>query len=71
MQRFSGLTRREFLKLISLMPLGIYGYPVSKLKRQASTSPNAPALAPHLSWRTVPGGASVIMIVFDAWSQHH
>src|SRR5215207_9409179 len=60
MQNFHGLTRREFLKLISLVPVGIYSQPVRKLA-QAGT-PNAPALAP---------GASVIIIVYDAWSQRH
>lgn len=54
MQRSHGLTRREFLKLISLAPVGIYSHPLRKLKATVNTdSPN------------------VIVIVFDAWSQHH
>ena len=54
MQKFRGLTRREFLKLISLAPLGIYSRPLSRLTGMAqAASPN------------------VIIIVFDAWSQHH
>lgn len=54
MERFRGLTRREFLKLISLMPVGIHSRPLSKLKAAAnSDKPN------------------VIILVFDAWSQHH
>ena len=41
MQRFRGLTRREFLKLISLVPIGIYSRPLTKLKEVAnSTNPN-------------------------------
>ncbi len=31
MQKFNGLSRREFLKLISLMPVGIFSRPLSKL----------------------------------------
>ncbi len=54
MQRSRGLTRREFLKLISLAPVGMYSRPLAKLKAVAnSDSPN------------------IIVIVFDAWSQHH
>ena len=60
MQTFSGLNRREFLKLISLAPLGIYSQPLSKVIQAASPKPNAPA-----------PGANVIIIVFDAWSQHN
>lgn len=54
MQRFRGLSRREFLKLISLAPVGIYGRQLSQLHAAAnSDKPN------------------IIIIVFDAWSQHH
>ena len=62
MPNFQGLTRREFLKLISLAPIGIYSRPLAKLAQAANPSQNTPALAP---------GASVIMIVYDAWSQQH
>ncbi|HJS17400.1 MAG TPA: sulfatase-like hydrolase/transferase [Anaerolineales bacterium] len=51
---FRGLTRREFLKLISLVPIGIYSRPISKL-----------TAAPKV------GSPNIIIIVFDAWSQHH
>jgi hypothetical protein len=54
MQPFRGLTRREFLKLISMVPLGVYSRPLSKLERLAQN-----------------GSRNVIIIVFDAWSQHH
>ncbi|MGZ9222721.1 MAG: sulfatase family protein [Anaerolineales bacterium] len=54
MKNFHGLTRREFLKLISTVPLGIYSRPLSKLGSLAQT-----------------GTPNVIIIVFDAWSQHH
>jgi arylsulfatase A-like enzyme len=54
MQRFRGLTRREFLKLISLAPLGIYSRPLSKLAAAANA-----------------GTPNIIIIVFDAWSQHN
>jgi arylsulfatase A-like enzyme len=54
MQRSHGLTRREFLKLISLAPVGIYSRPLAKLK--AVANPDRP---------------NIIVIVFDAWSQHH
>jgi arylsulfatase A-like enzyme len=41
MQKFRGLTRREFLKLISLTPVGIYARPLSKLASLAQAgSPN-------------------------------
>lgn len=41
MERFRGLTRREFLKLISLVPVGIHSHPLSKLKAAAnSDKPN-------------------------------
>ena len=58
------LTRHEFLKLISLMPLGIYLRPLLKLVKRAKdpNAKNTPALAP---------GASVIILVFDALSQQH
>src|SRR5262245_1449218 len=54
MQKFTGLSRREFLKLISLMPVGIFSCPISKLT-QALNSNNT----------------NIIILVFDAWSQHH
>ena len=54
MRKFQGLTRREFLKLISLIPVGIYSQPLSELTR------GAPVASPN-----------VIIIVYDAWSQHH
>ena len=54
MQKFTGLTRREFLKLISLMPVGIVSRPISKLTQTLNSDiPN------------------IIILVFDAWSQHH
>ncbi|MGZ9222722.1 MAG: sulfatase family protein [Anaerolineales bacterium] len=62
MQKFPGLTRREFLKLISLAPVGIYSHPFSKAIQAANSVPSTPARAL---------GASVIIIVFDAWSQHN
>jgi hypothetical protein len=55
MQAFRGLTRREFLKLISLIPPGIYSRPLQKLAKSAN----------GISHK------NVIIIVFDAWSQHH
>ncbi|HXQ33330.1 MAG TPA: sulfatase-like hydrolase/transferase, partial [Anaerolineales bacterium] len=54
MHKFDGLTRREFLKLISLMPVGIFSRSISKFAHTFSTD------APN-----------IIIIVFDAWSQHH
>ncbi len=39
MQRFRGLSRREFLKLISLAPVGIYSRPLLKLAK-TRTDPN-------------------------------
>jgi arylsulfatase A-like enzyme len=54
MQRSRGLTRREFLKLISLAPLGIYSRPLSTLAAAANA-----------------GTPNIIILVFDAWSQHH
>ena len=53
MQKFPGLTRREFLKLISLAPVGIYSRPLSRLAKQVDVNPN------------------IIILVFDAWSQHN
>src|SRR5574338_426156 len=50
-----GITRREFLKLISLLPLGFYARP--KLKRARPISDG--------------NTKNVIIIVFDAWSQRH
>jgi arylsulfatase A-like enzyme len=37
MQRFRGLTRREFLKLISLAPVGIYSRSLSELRATANS----------------------------------
>lgn len=37
MQEFSGLTRRDFLKLISSIPVGIFSRPISKLTQTANT----------------------------------
>src|SRR5512139_2371500 len=50
-----GLSRREFLKLVSMVPVGIYSRPLLKLARseQAADQKN------------------IILIVFDAWSQRH
>lgn len=53
MRTLPGLNRREFLKLISLAPLGIYSQPLSHVIQATSSKP------------------SVIIIVFDAWSQRH
>lgn len=54
MREFRGLSRREFLKLISLMPVGMVSRPLSQLARSLNEDlPN------------------VIILVFDAWSQHH
>lgn len=50
-----GLSRREFLKLISLAPVGIYSRPLSKLTKKL----------------TDPTRKNVILLVFDAWSQRH
>jgi arylsulfatase A-like enzyme len=55
MQRFRGLSRREFLKLISLAPVGIYSRPLLKLAKTTNDV--------NLK--------NIIIIVFDAWSQHH
>ncbi len=54
MQKSRGLSRREFLKLISLTPVGIFSRPLSNLV------PALDASAPN-----------IIILVFDAWSQHH
>jgi len=55
MQRFRGLSRREFLKIISLVPIGIHSHPIQKLAK----------------WESNAGMKNIIIIVFDAWSQHH
>jgi arylsulfatase A-like enzyme len=55
MSNFRGLSRREFLKLISMVPVGIYSRPLSKLARLPKAS----------------GQKNVIVLVFDAWSQHN
>ena len=49
-----GLSRREFLKLASLVPVGIYSRPLVKLANAAAVIQK-----------------NIIVIVFDAWSQHH
>src|SRR5688500_15250788 len=54
MQKFRGLSRREFLKLISLPPVGIFSRPLSRLTKVLN-----------------PDSPNIIIIVFDAWSQHH
>ena len=54
MKKSGGLTRREFLKSISLVPVGIYSRPISKLTQTLNS--NIP---------------NIIILVFDAWSQHH
>lgn len=54
MRASRGLSRREFLKLISLAPLGIYARPLSKVAAAANAA-----------------NPNIIIIVFDAWSQHH
>lgn len=55
LRKFRGLSRREFLKLISMVPVGIYSRPISTLAKslQNGTQKN------------------IIIIVFDAWSQQH
>jgi arylsulfatase A-like enzyme len=55
MQRFRGLSRREFLKLLSLIPIGIYSRPIQKLAKRENDASQK----------------NVIIIVFDAWSQQH
>jgi len=55
METFRGLTRREFLKLISLAPVGIYSRPLLKLAETANDG----------------SLKNIIIIVFDAWSQRH
>lgn len=54
MRNFRALSRREFLKMISMVPVGIYSRPLSKLAQAAN----------------VAGQKNVIILVFDAWSQH-
>jgi arylsulfatase A-like enzyme len=49
-----GLTRRDFLKLISFTPVGIFSRPLSNVIPKADV--NRP---------------NIIILVFDAWSQHH
>jgi arylsulfatase A-like enzyme len=53
MAKFRGLARREFLKLISLAPVGIYSRPLLKLAKTANDD----------------NMKNIIIIVFDAWSQ--
>jgi arylsulfatase A-like enzyme len=55
MRKVRGLSRREFLKLISMVPVGIYSRPLSKLATLANGS----------------GQKNIILLVFDAWSQHN
>ena len=50
-----GLSRREFLKLVSMVPVGIYSRPLLKLANSAHEA----------------GQKNIIVIVFDAWSQQH
>lgn len=50
-----GISRREFLKLISLAPIGIYSRPASKLARKLRDT----------------NQKNIILLVFDAWSQQH
>ena len=72
MQKNGGLSRREFLKLISLTPIGIYSSQLGRLANAANPSnPNLHALdGTEPVGRGVPG-ANVIILVFDAWSQQH
>jgi arylsulfatase A-like enzyme len=49
------LTRREFLKLVSLVPVGIYSRPLLRLNNNAQARDQK----------------NIIVIVFDAWSQRH
>jgi len=55
MQKIRGFTRREFLKVISLAPIGIYSRPLLNLAKA----------------ETVTAQKNVIILVFDAWSQRH
>ena len=55
MKSFRGLSRREFLKLISLTPAGIYSRPISKIAGNITDTTRK----------------NVILLVFDAWSQPH
>ena len=55
MKEFGGLTRREFLKLISLAPVAVYSHPLLKAGGPLRSA----------------DGKNIIIIVFDAWSQHH
>ena len=55
MSPIRGLSRREFLKLISLVPVGIHSHSISKLENRLSDG----------------GQKNIIILVFDAWSQPH
>ena len=55
MQSLHNISRREFLKLISFLPLGMYSRPLLKLPA-ATTDTNQ---------------KNIIILVFDAWSQQH
>lgn len=55
MRNSRALSRREFLKLISLTPVGIYSRPLSKLTGLLQDG----------------NQNNIIIIVFDAWSQRH
>lgn len=55
MRNIRGLSRREFLKLISLTPAGVYSRPISKLAHSLQNGRQK----------------NVIILVFDAWSQRH
>jgi arylsulfatase A-like enzyme len=50
-----GLSRRDFLKLASLIPVGIYSRPLLQLANSTQAA----------------GQKNIIVIVFDAWSQRH
>jgi hypothetical protein len=50
-----GISRREFLRMISLFPVGIYSRPLLKLANQTDAGDRE----------------NIIIIVFDAWSGHH
>ena len=55
MQRPRGISRREFLKLVSLLPLGVYSRPLV----------NRPNAAKDTNQK------NIIILIFDAWSQQH
>jgi arylsulfatase A-like enzyme len=55
MNQMQGLSRREFLKLISMVPVGIYSHPISTLAKRLTDTTQK----------------NVIILVFDALSQQH